>query len=286
MVWIESHPELVEHPKTHVLSAELGLSVPHTIGILHMLWYFAVRFSWQKGDLTRFGAVAIARACHWDKNAGELIKALQNAGFLDGLKVHDWHDFAGRLVKDRIRYQKANGIRKESRRNPAVSPPVSVANHTVPDLTIPNHTNQHHAKVVDKSVDNFDVLWKRYPNKDGKKAAERHFKSSVKTEKDWIDIQKALVNYLQSDPVRNGFVKNASTWFNNWQDWINFNGKTGGKYDASNGGQGVSEYAAIARAAREAAGLGKIGEGSERTLLDRFRNNPDVPAKAKDSPGD
>jgi len=66
----------------------------------------------------------------------------------------------------------------------------------------------------------FEELWSKYPNKDGKKAALKHFESSVKTEKDERDIRIALDNYLNSERVLKGFIKNGSTWFNNWQDWI------------------------------------------------------------------
>jgi hypothetical protein len=59
-----------------------------------------------------------------------------------------------------------------------------------------------------------------YPNKDGSKEALRHFKASVKTEKDFADIKQALQNYLKSERVAKGFIKNCSTWFNNWRDYI------------------------------------------------------------------
>ena len=63
-------------------------------------------------------------------------------------------------------------------------------------------------------------LWSRYPNKDGRRSAETKYESSVITEDDLILINKALDNYLISDKVARGFVKNGSTWFNNWHDWI------------------------------------------------------------------
>ncbi|MCK5608558.1 replication protein [Candidatus Pacearchaeota archaeon] len=68
----------------------------------------------------------------------------------------------------------------------------------------------------------FERIWKLYPNKDGKKAASKHFNNSVKTERDWQGIQKALSNYLLSENVKKGYIKNGSTWFNNWQDWIDW----------------------------------------------------------------
>jgi len=67
----------------------------------------------------------------------------------------------------------------------------------------------------------FNALWEKYPRKDGRKAAIRYFLSSVKTEQDWEDINKAIENYLRSDTVLKGFIKNGSTFFNNWRDWTN-----------------------------------------------------------------
>lgn len=68
----------------------------------------------------------------------------------------------------------------------------------------------------------FQNIWNRYPKRDGKKAAERHFRVSVKTPQDWLDIQKALANYLRSETVKKGFIKNGSTWFNNWRDFVDY----------------------------------------------------------------
>lgn len=83
---------------------------------------------------------------------------------------------------------------------------------------------------IEKGIENskkkwFDEAWGRYPEKDGKKAAFKYFTTSIKNEQDWLDINKALDNYLKSDKVKRGFVKNGSTWFNNWQDWINYKPK-------------------------------------------------------------
>jgi hypothetical protein len=81
----------------------------------------------------------------------------------------------------------------------------------------------HITKDKDRVFD-FEKIWNRYPKKDGKKQAEKFFRSSVKTEEDWLNINKALDNYLKTENVVKGnlqYVKNGSTWFNNWEDWIN-----------------------------------------------------------------
>src|SRR3990167_3245766 len=68
----------------------------------------------------------------------------------------------------------------------------------------------------------FDAIWKKYPKRIGRKAAEKHYKVSVKGEQDYFDILQALENYLKSETVKKGFVQNGSTWFNNWRDWIDY----------------------------------------------------------------
>lgn len=67
----------------------------------------------------------------------------------------------------------------------------------------------------------FDMIWEQYPNRTGKKAAERHFFASVKKGTDLQLIWEALANYLISDKVMKGFIQNGSTWFNDWQSWVN-----------------------------------------------------------------
>ena len=68
----------------------------------------------------------------------------------------------------------------------------------------------------------FNTLWEQFPNKVGRNKAEMHFLASVTKDQDLLDIDIALKNYLSSRRVAEGFVQNGSTWFNNWQDWINY----------------------------------------------------------------
>lgn len=75
----------------------------------------------------------------------------------------------------------------------------------------------------------FAEIWAKYPNKDGRKAAERSFMGSVKTDQDWAAICKALDVYLKH-LAREAWKKpkNGSTWFNNWRDWIDWQDETSG----------------------------------------------------------
>lgn len=75
----------------------------------------------------------------------------------------------------------------------------------------------------------FEALWLRYPKKDGRRAAERHFRASVVNVEDWGRIQKALLNYLKHVAGKEAqFIKNGSTWFNNWADWVDWEGDKNG----------------------------------------------------------
>lgn len=69
----------------------------------------------------------------------------------------------------------------------------------------------------------FEQLWQRYPVKDGRKDAERHFAASVTTEQDLTDCIAALSYYLEHI-AKNDWkrAKNGKTWFNNWRDWIHW----------------------------------------------------------------
>lgn len=72
----------------------------------------------------------------------------------------------------------------------------------------------------------FEIFWGIYPEKDGKKAAEKHFSNTVKKIEDVYKIDKAIYNYLNTSKVKNGYIKNGSTFFNNWQDFINITPET------------------------------------------------------------
>lgn len=71
----------------------------------------------------------------------------------------------------------------------------------------------------------FELVWKDYPRREGKKTAERHYNASVKTMKDFLDIQNALSNYvgqLRMNRTELQFTKMGSTWFNNWRDYVDY----------------------------------------------------------------
>lgn len=72
-----------------------------------------------------------------------------------------------------------------------------------------------------KKTSMFEKAWEKYPKKDGRKQAFKSFCSSVKTNESFEKLLVAIENYKTSDTFLKGFVKNGSTFFANWGDWVN-----------------------------------------------------------------
>jgi hypothetical protein len=152
MAWIESHQELARHPKTKRLARAAGIQIPAAIGHLHLLWWWALDYA-QSGELTGFTHGDIADAALWEGDPETFAGALAEAGFIDRegerIFVHDWPDYAGKLVerraKDRERKRASAAVPQEPRRNLGGSGADSirtVPDPTVPDLTVPGQKDQ------------------------------------------------------------------------------------------------------------------------------------------------
>lgn len=103
MAWIESHQNLADHPKTRKLARILNISKPTTIGHLHCFWWWALDYA-DDGDISRFDSLDIAIGAEWDGDPEEFLQALIRSGFVDdddGLSIHDWWDYAGKLIERR-----------------------------------------------------------------------------------------------------------------------------------------------------------------------------------------
>lgn len=147
-VWIESDVDLADHPKTLRLMDALKIDCQQAVGALHLLWHFTMKYAWRDGDLVRFGVVAVAKGARWSGDPHAFVLALQESGWLDELKIHDWLDSAGRLVNDRLYNEKRK--KKSGRRNADrlrritayKSPVTPLPNPTQPNLTVPNKTKE------------------------------------------------------------------------------------------------------------------------------------------------
>lgn len=76
----------------------------------------------QDGDLSRYDAEDIADGAMWEGDAQKFLGALIQAGFVDqdehGIYLHDWYDYAGKLIERR----KADAERKRKERSKKSAP--------------------------------------------------------------------------------------------------------------------------------------------------------------------
>lgn len=100
MAWIESHQELRNHPKSKRLARLLDVSRYEAVGILQWLWWWALDYA-PDGDISRFTDDDVEDGIDWTGAPGALMAALREAGFIDEHFIHDWDEYAGRLVAQR-----------------------------------------------------------------------------------------------------------------------------------------------------------------------------------------
>ncbi len=133
MAWIEVHLSLFTHRKTIELAELLGLPEVYAAAHLVALWSWALD---NAPDATLpISARIIAKASQWPADPDAFVEALLEAGFLDAegdrCLIHDWQEYAGKLIDQR----KANAERqkewrdrhKNARKSPA--PPVTPTSH-------------------------------------------------------------------------------------------------------------------------------------------------------------
>lgn len=79
-------------------------------------------------------------------------------------------------------------------------------------------------KVLDKQLEEeFDKLWKYYPNKKGKEQAKNKYILARKQGTTYEEIAEGLkrfIIYCKAEKIEEKFIKHGSTWFNQkcWQD--------------------------------------------------------------------
>lgn len=119
--YVPIYVSVVEHRKTLAFRRMLGLGTRReALGVLVALWLFTLKNAWQDGDLGKYAVEDIEEDLEWEGEAGEMVRALTEAGFLDKhRKVNDWAAINKRLIDGRVgrreRYERtkapANGAR-------------------------------------------------------------------------------------------------------------------------------------------------------------------------------
>lgn len=118
----------------------------------------------QDGNLSKYDPEDIADAMEWEGDAEHLITALIESGFVDdtdeGLQIHDWYDYAGRLIEKRAedaeRKRKARRKAKDDKKDVQKDVHGTSSGHPADgarNLTIPNHTipNQESSRSSDRA---------------------------------------------------------------------------------------------------------------------------------------
>lgn len=117
MAFIEVHQTLPSHRKIMRLRRLLKIEPAQAVGHMVSLWCWALDNA-QDGNLSPFEADEVAEAAMWKKDPEKFYQAMQESGFVDEDNyLHDWDDYAGRLMEQREYRKEQNRVRKQRQRD-------------------------------------------------------------------------------------------------------------------------------------------------------------------------
>jgi hypothetical protein len=147
MAWIELHQTLPRHPKLARLANRLRIPRAQAAGHLTFLWLWALDYC-PTGDLSALEPAEISAAADFGGDAELFAKSLKEAGWIDedGC-IHDWHEYAGRLVDERVQSKERMRAYRERKRTaqmgaPPVTPNVRVTSGERAELPYSTQPNQ------------------------------------------------------------------------------------------------------------------------------------------------
>jgi len=238
--WLESHQTLRDHPKTRRLARLLGVSIPAAIGHLHCLWWWCIDYA-PDGDLTEIDHDVIADAGAWEGDPEAFIDALVNAtreragvGFLendDGLKVHDWMQYAGLIIvkREADAARKRDGRRRPVQRTSGGHPADGARTDLPTDLPIKTLTSPTTADdAVTQSGKHadllFDSFWAAYPRRVGKTAAHKRWRQLGQTDrKNAVRAAENIAAQVKITGRALQFVQHPATFIGParpFEDWV------------------------------------------------------------------
>lgn len=145
--------------------------------------------------------------------------------------------------------------------------------------------NRHSSKINKEQLDNdFESLWKLYPNKKGKAKAKKAYAKAIKDGVTNKEIQDGIVAYTKEIKAKNTnkeYIKHGSTWFNNraWEDEYDTTPTQPKRYGQSNYQEPVPEFMQEKAINESDVDLELDNELAERikTLSDKNNKNNDSP---------
>lgn len=250
MAWIESHQALGAHPKTKRLARALDEDLVATVGRLQFLWWWALDYA-QDGYLQRFDKYDVADAARWGGDPDVFLDALKSAGFLDeDMYLHDWHEYAGRLIKQR----EGNKERKRmsrARHAPVTRPsqdgvskvdvtsggvtglptnltnqdkdhdhltmidPASTEDQQEDQIDLQLHVETAPIRKTDGYTDDFVAFWDVYPRHISKRDAFKKWQARIKEGVAASQLIHAAVRYAvecKKNQTEMRFIKHPSTF--------------------------------------------------------------------------
>lgn len=162
MAWIESHQTLWRHPKTQKAARLAGVNLHEMIGLLHCLWWWSLDYA-EDGRLDGHEAADIEAAVGWAGEEGKLWSAWVRAGFIDqgdAVGIHDWDEYAGRLLEKRAESRQRAQMSRERARTLRDTSAHGARNvHPYNQPTKPtNQTNQPDAPESEKGEDDLTLI--------------------------------------------------------------------------------------------------------------------------------
>jgi len=235
MAWLEIHQSLINHRKTLKAAALLHTKPAPLIGHIISFWLWSLDNS-PSGSLDDVEPEIIAFAAQWDGDPVVFVDALTKAGFLDDndgvLSIHDWWEYAGKLIGRRVqnRERMCNARAQHVRNTCDARAPATVHNTTQHNSTVPNTTQNEPTKpqikprkktsspdgdgVSDYSPE-FCSFWDAYPRGIGKVEAFRCWNARLSDKSPPDDLISAAKHYaaycgLQKREAR--YIMHASTF--------------------------------------------------------------------------
>lgn len=256
MAWIEVHQSLVTHRKTLAAADLLDMKPVHLAGHLIAFWLWALD-NVPDGNLNGTSPRIIAYAAQWDEDPKRFVGALEDTGFLTrnsagDLLIHDWHDYAGKLIerrtieRERQRQRRTNVTNINEERTPGVRSTLAqqtqgvaqIYGGTVPNPTVPNHVHVH----VDEDPDAlFQEFWSAYPRKVAKQAARAAWDKCVKHGTEPQRLIASAGHYAQAvidSNTESQYILHGATFLGpnrRWEDYEHYKptGEPPIDYDAS-----------------------------------------------------
>jgi DnaD/phage-associated family protein len=97
MAWVSVHQQVRDHRKLRDLYRKLGVSRQEALGILVLIWTWAIDNCNEDVKLLSVTLEDISHAAYWTRGDNELYTALKDTGWIDEIEgdmyLHDWYDF-------------------------------------------------------------------------------------------------------------------------------------------------------------------------------------------------